>query len=107
MMMKLPHDVIQYIIIHELAHIKRGDLFEVVPGQVFTERDEVLFVVPLPLRILKNSNLRTGPDRKYKILVIIKKGTLVSGYSYKDEWVRVKIEDGTYGWIFHTLVGGR
>ncbi|MBW1790867.1 MAG: SH3 domain-containing protein [Deltaproteobacteria bacterium] len=70
-------------------------------------KDEVLFVVPLPLRVLKNSNLRVGAGRKYKSLGIIKKGALVSGYSYKSEWVRVKIEDGTYGWIFHTLVGGR
>jgi DNA repair exonuclease SbcCD ATPase subunit len=96
-----------YITDQAKALIKASQVQLETQVEIAPVKDEVLFVVPLPLRVLKNSNLRTGPDRKYKILVIIKKGTLVSGYSYKDEWVRVKIEDGNYGWIFHTLVGGR
>jgi len=37
----------------------------------------------------------------------LKKGTPLIGYSHKDKWVRVMSEDGTYGWVFQTLVGGR
>ncbi|MCG6917156.1 MAG: SH3 domain-containing protein [Deltaproteobacteria bacterium] len=68
---------------------------------------EVLFAQPLPLQVLKNSNLREMPDLKSNILTTLDKGTLLIGYSYKDQWVRVTREDGISGWIFQTLVGGR
>ena len=68
---------------------------------------EVLFTQPLPLQVLKTSNLRERPDLKSSILTILERGTPLLGYSYKDEWVRVTREDGTTGWIFQTLVGGR
>ena len=68
---------------------------------------EVLFAQPLPLQVLKNSNLREMPDLKSNVLTTLEKGTLLIGYSYKDQWVRVTREDGITGWIFQTLVGGR
>jgi chromosome segregation ATPase len=68
---------------------------------------EVLFAQPLPLQVLKNSNLREMPDLKSNILTTLDKGTPLIGYSYKDQWVRVTREDGIAGWIFQTLVGGR
>ena len=68
---------------------------------------EVLFAQPLPLQVLKNSNLREMPDLKSNILTTLEKGTPLIGYSYKGQWVRVTKEDGISGWIFQTLVGGR
>ncbi len=68
---------------------------------------EALFAQPLPLQVLKNSNLREMPDLKSNVLATLEKGTPLIGYSYKDQWVRVTMEDGTAGWIFQTLVGGR
>ena len=68
---------------------------------------EVLFAQPLPLQVLKTSNLREAPDLTGKIVTTLDKGTSLIGYSYKDQWVRVASEDGTSGWIFQTLVGGR
>ena len=70
-------------------------------------RGEVFFSLPLPLKVLKTSNLREQPDRESKVITTLEKGTPLIGYSYKDKWVRVMSEDGTYGWVFQTLVGGR
>jgi uncharacterized protein YgiM (DUF1202 family) len=65
---------------------------------------EVLFALPLPLRVLRTSNVREGPGLGFKVLFTLDEGTLLVGHSYKDQWVRVKDEDGRGGWIFHTLV---
>jgi len=70
-------------------------------------KGEVFFALPLPLKILRTSNLRKQPDRESKVITTLKKGTPLIGYSHKDKWVRVMSEDGTNGWVFQTLVGGR
>jgi uncharacterized protein YgiM (DUF1202 family) len=66
---------------------------------------EVLFVQPLPLVVMKNSNLRSGPGINQKILAQLKEGDTVIGYSYKGDWVRIETADKTTGWIFQSLVG--
>lgn len=68
---------------------------------------EVLFAMPLPLQALGKSNIRQGPGLDFKILFTLEKDTPLVGHSFKNEWVRVKSEDGRGGWVFHTLLGGR
>jgi hypothetical protein len=70
-------------------------------------RGEVFFALPLPLRVLRSSNLREQPDLEGKVITTLAKGTPLTGYSYKGQWVRVTSKDGNNGWVFHTLVGGR
>ena len=70
-------------------------------------KGEVFFALPLPLQVLRTSNLRKQPDRDSKVITTLEKGTPLIGYSHKDKWVRVTSEDGTNGWVFQTLVGGR
>ena len=95
------------------GHIKAGQMRlgsrqKVVPVKRLPPvKGEVLFALPLPLKVMQNSNLRQGPYRKSKVLTQLRKGTSVIGYSYKAQWVRVSTDDGANGWIFHTLVGGR
>jgi hypothetical protein len=72
---------------------------ELVPG-------EVLFALPLSLRVVKSSNIRQGPGIDFKVIATVKPNTPVTGYSYKGEWVRVKGENGLSGWIFQNLVSG-
>jgi SH3-like domain-containing protein len=57
--------------------------------------------------VLRTSNLRDQPDLESKVITTLEKGTPLIGYSYKDKWLRVMSEDGSYGWVFQTLVGGR
>ena len=68
---------------------------------------EILFAQPLPLKVLQRSNLRQDPSPRSKINRLLDEGTMIIGYSYKDEWIRVHTEDGGQGWIFQTLVGRR
>lgn len=68
---------------------------------------EVLFALPLPLEVLAKSNMRQGPGLDFDVLFTLEKGTPLVGHSYKDDWVRVKDEDGRSGWVYQTLVGGR
>ena len=68
---------------------------------------EVLFALPLPLKVLTRSNLRRKPSRQAKIERTLDAGDAIVGYSYKDEWIRVQTDDGVNGWIFQTLVGER
>lgn len=68
---------------------------------------EVLFAQPLPLKVLKRSNLRQGPSLKAGIAETLDAGTPIIGYSYKEEWIRVQADDGLGGWIYQTLVGER
>jgi hypothetical protein len=72
-----------------------------------TTAGEIPFGVPLPLSLLKNSNIRAGPGLDFRILGTLRQGTPLVGYSYQGEWIHVRLEDGTTGWVYQTLVGGR
>jgi len=82
------------------GNISRQGDYALTPG-------EVLFAQPLPLKVLKRSNLRTGPSMKYAVSRTLDAGTMIVGYSYREEWVRVHTEEGQQGWIFQALIGGR
>jgi hypothetical protein len=76
------------------------DQVTLVPG-------EVLFALPLPLQVIKTSNIREGPGLEFKVVATVKPNTQLIGYSYKGAWVRVRGEKNLKGWIFQTLVSGR
>jgi hypothetical protein len=68
---------------------------------------ETTFAQPLPLKLLKKSNLRKGPGVEHKILLTLEKDNLVTGYSRRGDWIRVTTSDGQTGWLFQSLVGAR
>jgi predicted RNase H-like nuclease (RuvC/YqgF family) len=75
--------------------------------QVAPVPGEVLFALPLPLKVIKTSNIREGPGLEFKVVTTVKPNTQLIGYSYKESWVRVRGENNLSGWIFQTLVSGR
>jgi hypothetical protein len=87
--------------------VRLGEARLAARDQVPPTSPEVTFAVPLPLKVVKTSNVREGPDIGFKVRFTFKKGTPVVGYSYKGQWVRVKDRHGQSGWIFLTLVEGR
>ena len=96
-----------YLTSQAKAHIKAGQIRFRDRNEKPILKREVLFVQPLPLQVLKKSNLRQGPDLKNKVVKTLDKNALVVGYSYKNNWVRVKCEDGVEGWIFRNLLSNR
>lgn len=59
------------------------------------------------MKLIKRSNLRTGPDLSSAVERVLENGTPVVGYSHKDEWIRVRTESGEFGWVHQRLVGAR
>ena len=102
-----------YLTSQAKGHIRAGQMRLEGRGKVARMKrlppikGEILFVQPLPLRVVKTSNLRKRPDLKSKVLTTLEKGTRLIGYSHKGQWVRVVRQDGTNGWVFQTLVAGR
>ena len=66
--------------------------------------DEEPFAFPIALRTLTKSNVRSGPGLTFSVLLTLPTETPLLGISYKDEWVRVRLDDGRDGWMHYTLV---
>lgn len=65
---------------------------------------EIPFAIPLQLIVNTRGNLRTGPGRKFRVLVTLEAGTPITGYSLKNSWLRVESDQGRVGWIHRSLV---
>lgn len=96
-----------YLVNQAKSHIKNTrvppedrDKLELMPG-------EVLFSLPLTLKVIKKSNVREGPGKDFKVIATLEPDTLLIGYSYKGEWIRVGGANKMNGWVFQTLVSGR
>ena len=68
---------------------------------------EASFAQHLPLKVLKKSNLRSGPGLEHEIVAELEKGTLIVGLSHKGIWIQVKAPGEMTGWIYRPLVGAR
>jgi SH3-like domain-containing protein len=49
-------------------------------------------------------NIREGPGTNFAITFAAEPGTMLTGYSYAEEWIRVSDETGRTGWVFRSLV---
>ena len=65
---------------------------------------ETAFSVPVRLRATSRGNVRSGPGTGFGVVYSVDAGTLLSGHSYTDEWIRVSDAAGRNGWIFRSLV---
>ncbi len=68
---------------------------------------EMVFAIPVPLRVSSRGNVRDGPGTSFPVLFTLEAGALVLGHSYASDWVRVVDEDGRAGWITRNLVASR
>ena len=55
------------------------------------------------LTVTDLANLREGPGTKAKILRVLRKGTTVTVLEEKDQWFRVRLDDGREGWIAESV----
>jgi len=68
---------------------------------------EVPFALPLRLAATARANLRQGPGATFPVVFTLEAGTLLTAYSYADQWVRISDENGHAGWVFQGLIGRR
>ena len=69
-----------------------------------TRPGETLFAVPIQLKTTSRGNIREGPGTNFAVSFQADSGTLITAYSYTDEWIRVSADGGRSGWIHQTLV---
>ena len=96
-----------YLAVQSKTQIGSGNLLRRANPEIRLTADEVAFDQPLPLKLTRNTNLRKGPDLHSRVLATLKAGTMVSGYAYKDDWIRVNTRDGRAGWVYRSLVMAR
>jgi hypothetical protein len=68
---------------------------------------EVPFALPLRLQTSGRANVREGPGSGFNVLFTLEAGVPIVGYSYVEQWVRIKDDSGRTGWIYQTLIGRR
>lgn len=66
--------------------------------------DEEPFAFPIALRTLTKSNVRSGPGLSFSVLRTLPTDTALLGLSYKNEWVRIRLDDDRDGWMHYKLV---
>jgi uncharacterized protein YgiM (DUF1202 family) len=69
-----------------------------------TRAGETAFAVPIRLKMSSRGNVREGPGTGYPISYAAEGGTMLTGYSYADEWIRISDDTGRGGWVFRSLV---
>jgi len=84
------------------ANAVRGRLSAVDRGE--TRPGETFFEVPVQLKATSRGNVREGPGTTFQVLFSVDAGSLLTGTSYADDWVRVTDGGGRSGWIFRNLV---
>ena len=62
---------------------------------------EIAFALPLPLRLLEESEVREGPGDQFKAVFSSGRGASLTAYSYLGPWVRVSNIAGDHGWVFY------
>ena len=66
---------------------------------------EIAFVLPIRVKVESKGNIREGPGTTFGIAFGVESGTVLTAYSYTEDWIRVNDERGRNGWIFRSLVG--
>jgi uncharacterized coiled-coil protein SlyX len=72
-----------------------------------TRKGEVPFALPLKLQTSGRANVREGPGANFKVLYTLETGVPIVGYSFVDQWVRIKDNGDRTGWIHQTLIDRR
>lgn len=70
-----------------------------------TRPGETAFAVPIRLKMTTRGNVREGPGTGFAISFAAEAGTMLTGHSYADEWIRISDDNGRSGWVFRSLVG--
>ncbi len=68
--------------------------------------EEVSFVLHLPMKVLRESNVREEPDSKAKVIYVEKGGDIVNAIGFRGYWVKIESGEFGTGWIYYSLLSG-
>ncbi len=81
----------------------RRSLAWMKPGTGITNRDSA-FPVPLKMQTKAPANVRSGPNRKQRVLFQLNGGSEVSALDRNGLWIRIKTAGGKTGWVHFSLL---
>jgi len=81
----------------------RRSLAWMKPGTGITNQDSA-FPVPLKMKTKGPANVRSGPNRKQRVLFQLNDGSEVSALDRNGLWVQIKTTDGKTGWVHFSLL---
>ena len=70
------------------------------------EEKEVTFILHLPMKVLRKSNVREEPTKQARILGVEREGDIISAVGFRGHWVKVENREYGIGWIHYSLLGG-
>ena len=53
---------------------------------------------------VNTANMRIGPGKNYELVATVKYGVVFTPLEKEGDWIKVKHDDGTIGWIFKNLL---
>jgi len=53
---------------------------------------------------VNTANMRIGPGKNYELSATVKYGVVFTPIEKENDWIKVKHEDGTVGWLFKKLL---
>lgn len=53
---------------------------------------------------VNTANMRIGPAQNYELVATVKYGVVFTPLEKEGDWIKVRHEDGTSGWIFKNLL---
>lgn len=65
---------------------------------------ETTFALPIRLKVESKGNIREGPGTNFGIAFGVDSGSVLTAFSYTEDWIRINDERGRNGWIYRTLV---
>lgn len=84
--------------------VASGYRFRLASNSQEARPGETLFAVPIKLKTTSKGNVREGPGTNFNVSFSADANSLITAYSYADEWIRVSDDSGRSGWIHRTLV---
>ena len=65
---------------------------------------ETAFALPIRLKVETKGNIREGPGTNFGIAFGVESGSVLTAFSYTEDWIRVNDDRGRNGWIYRSLV---
>lgn len=85
-----------------------GELIDMIanPSRKTLESQHItlIFRTPVTLFTTHASDLRAGPSGQSKVRSLLVKNTALTATAYHSDWLRVRTEDGRFGWIQNSQV---
>lgn len=66
---------------------------------------ETAFALPIRVKVETKGNIREGPGTNFGIAFGVEIGSVLTAFSYTEDWIRVNDDRGRNGWIYRSLVG--